>query len=1025
MPVAVVGFLATQGAAYLGASAFLAGAIGVAASGVVGNAIARREAARAQRDAANAYNASLQDRTTVIRSPVVARNIVLGQDRTSGPLACWFTWGDKRQYHTFAVVLAGHECDSIVSHWFNADQLTLDADGWVTAPEKYVRVDSPAASETLTFDGSGNAYLSQIPNGRVTVIVPLDEGGNLEQLASTTSGSRLVTCAFAASRSCQVHYTYTTRRYLFRIRSYLGASGQSAAQELIDAAAASGNPAAWDSSRRGSEVCYSTIQMEADYNTLGQIGVPNYSAVVKGVKAYDQRTGLTAWTSNSAVLTRWFLVQSRYSPATTSAEIGGPELEASADVCDESVAFSASRTEARYTCNGQIRCDATPLENLRHILDSMDGDAVWVGGAWQIVAGYYRTPTLTITEATLSESSIKINPATPKDQLFNLVQGTYSGPATGYQASRYQAINPSDYVTEDNGEVLPTEMNFQLVNDDVRCQMIAWQRLTRSRQQLTVTLGTNLKGYDAWPLENVNITAAEFGWTSKVFAVRRREFNAPRLTYSMQETSAAVWNWNYANASAAVTIPNTSLPDASTIPTVVLNDPESGTEHLIQTQDGAIISRIYVSWGAIRYAYVLDGGWVQVQYKRYGESDWQSAPLVPGDETSTLISDVVDGEIYFLRARAITNGGRRGPWSEVQSHTVVGKTAPPDDVTGFQLNGDVLTWTPLDAADLAGYLIRFQYGSNTAWGDAVPMHEGIVTSSPYEIRVRPSGAVTLLIKAIDRSGNESANPARIITNLGDPAVANVVETHDFDALDYPGSITGAALAPFGSPITNRLEANSLTAFYSGNDSAPMYTDDESTPMYGGTFDSLVWTSDEWSPSEAAEGSVMTLSFVAAGQSIKVEYRRTGPSAMYSGDDSRPMYSVDDTTAMYESPPDFEPWPGSVMASNEPYQWRVTISGGLIQGTLDSFIVTVDVPDKEVTLNDVAIGSGGSRLTGAAGIFGTITNVQLTVQGGGSAITAEYQDKTNTTSGPLVYCRDASGVAVDGTVSARVKGYGDF
>lgn len=980
---------------------------------------------QAQRDAINAYNASLQDRTLVVRSSIMPRNVVLGKDRASGPLWPWFTWGDKRQFHTFGVVLAGHECDSIVSHWFNEDQLTLDSDGWVTAPSKYVREDTITVGELVTFDGSGNGYLSHVPK---TVEGTMLEGAVGEgvflpfrsTLLSTdmTTGSNAIVCTLAAGTTSTVYYTWTKRKYLFRIRSYLGGSGQTAAQELIDAAAAAGQASAWDSTRKGTEVCYSTIQMEADYNTLGQIGVPNYSAVIKGVKAYNTRTATTAWTENPADLARWFLVDSRYSPETLSTEIGTTELEASANVCDESEQFSASRTEARYTCNGQIRTDRTPLENLNLILDSMDGDAVWVGGKFQIVAGYYKTPTLTINEAKLSDADITINPKIPKDKIYNLVTGVYAGPATGYQPSSYKAVNPSAYVTQDNGEVLPLTMDFPLVNDDIRCQMIAWQRLTRERQQLSVTLGTSMKGYDAFPLENVLVTAAEFGWSNKVFAVRRRSLQAPKLTYALQATDSTVWDWSYSNAQAAVTIPATALPDASTVPTVELLDPASGDDHLLPATDGTITSRIYQPWTPVRNGYVTDGGWVQLQFLLVGSSEWQQVPLVPGDQSAAYIMPVVDGATYLIRARAIMASGRRGDWSAIKTHVVIGKTEPPDDVTSFNLDGTTLSWAANTDVDLAGYVIRFHFGANTSWADATPLHDGVITESPYDMKVKPSGQITLMIKAQDRGGNQSATAARIITDLGDPDIVNVVETYDFEAAGWAGTISGGAISG-----TN-IEATSLTAIYTGNDDAPMYSDDESALMYAGLYDSLVWTSPEWSPSSAATGSAMTIDYTATGSAIKIEYRRTGPSAMYSGDDSRPMYALDDTTPMYLAAPDFVPWPGSASALNEPYQWRVTLGGGATQGVLDAFSVTVDVPDKPpLKVIGMAVSSGGSRVTQAAGYFTyAMQSIQITVQGGGTAISADYSDATNLASGPLVYARDASGSAVNGTVSVTIEGY---
>lgn len=1016
MPAAILATLATQAAAAIGAGVFAANLIGAVVGGAFSMQQAKRQAKKAQRAATAAYNAKLQDRTVVLRNPIVPRNVVLGKDRTSGPLACWFTWGDKRQYHTFAVVLAGHECDSIVSHWFNGDELTVDVDGWVTAPEKYTRVRKITEAVDVTFDGSGVGTLPLTPES-VSGVTIADLATGSVYLAAATFAGTTVTCADAASSTRPVTITYSETDYLFRIRSYLGGSSQTAAQELIDAADEAGTPDAWDSTRVGREVCYSTIQMEADYDVLGQIGVPNYSAVVKGVKAYDTRTATTAWTDNPAVLARWFLVESRYSPVTLSTEVGETELEASADVCDESVAFSATRTEERYTCNGQITCDNTPLENLNLILDSMDGDAVWLGGQWQIVAGYYKTPTLTINESKLSDASITISPSAPKDQLFNLVQGTYSGPAVGYQASRYQAVNPSAYVTEDNGEVLPMEMDFPLVNDDIRCQMIAWQRLTRARQQLTVTLGTNLKGYDTWPLENVLLTLSEFGWSSKPFAVRRRDFAAPRLTYLMQETASTVWDWTYSQAQAAVSIPNTSLPDASTLPELSWGTIESGDDHLLLLPDGTIQERMLVRWVAVDNFYVTNRGQIHIQYRKVEDTVWQDA-MFNGSDTSGYITNVQGGATYILRARAINNAGRAGSWNIPALHVAVGKTEPPDDIEFFSIAGTVLSWEHVTNIDLAGYVIRFHYGQNTDWSSAVPLHQGLITESPFDLVTRPEGAVTLMIKAQDTSGNQSANAATISTNLGDADIANIVETIDFDALGYPGTVDGGTIGSAGSPVSAIIEANAVDSFY-GTDDQSFYGADTDPFYEPSRFDELIYTTDEFTVSAALAGSVATLQLTTTGTDLFIEYREPGPGSFYgSGSDS---FYGSDSDPFYGAPGPWIPWPGQIVVSNSTYQFRVTIGQGATQGTIDAMAIIIDAPDLIEHLSDVAISASGTTITYTKN-FTAIQTVQATLQANGSGAETVEIDKTSPLA-PVIKAYNSAHTAVSGAeADITLKGY---
>jgi carbon monoxide dehydrogenase subunit G len=124
---------------------------------------------------------------------------------------------------------------------------------------------------------------------------------------------------------------------------------------------------------------------------------------------------------------------------------------------------------------------------------------------------------------------------------------------------------------------------------------------------------------------------------------------------------------------------------------------------------------------------------------------------------------------------------------------------------------------------------------------------------------------------------------------------------------------------------------------------------------------------------------------------------------------------------YDPAPPWQAWPGSVTAKNQEYQWRVTTKAGVTSGLLSAFTVAVDVPDKLLALNAVAISAGGSRLTGAIGQFNLIQNIQLTLQGGSTAVLLEIQDYS-VTLGPLITAKNSAGTSVTATIDALLQGY---
>lgn len=804
-------------------------------------------------------------------------------------------------------------------------------------------------------------------------------------------------------------------RSLFFIEKKLGGPAQTASQFLIDAAAYAGTPSAWGTDRKAIGVCYVMVHMEANYDVLHDVGLPNVSAIVRGVKAYDPRTMTTAWTRNPALLARWWLVDSIYSPLTVDADIDQAELIASANVCDELVAFSATVTAQRYACDGALNTTANPLENLNKIMSAMDGDAVWVSGKWQLIAGYYKPPTLAINESHVAGGQITISPYAPTAQIINAISGQFKGPDTKYQAAGYPIIAPPAYLAEDGGEFYERKDDFDLVNDAMRCQMIAWQRLSRARQQLGVNMVCNLKAYNSSPLQTVSLSMAEFGYSNKVFQVRKRIFNGYAVEYFLQETGAAVWAWNYALVNQPVEIPNININVDLTVAALQNVVVASGTDHLVIDTDGTVRSRIYLTWDLVASTFVKNGGQIEWQYRKSdtgsGAGPWLNNVKTAGNAVSTYIQPVEDGIAYDLRGRAVSQLGRRGAQVLVSNYVVIGKTEPPADVQTFSIDGTILSWVPVPDVDLAGYELRFHYGNNGDWGTATPMSSGLITESPFDMVARPSGIVTVMIKAIDTSGNYSYLPALIVTDLGDAPLANVIETIAFDPV-FDGVLTNCTISG------GDLLAGALDSFY-GPDAASFY-DAATDPFYlASAFGVMVYTTPDTYISSALAGSMATLVIDYVGSSLTIEYRLSNPEPFYgvSGD----SFYGPDGDEFYPGSGEWMPWPGQISVVNDVYQFRVTIGAGATQGRINAMSLVIDAPDLLESVNDLSVSAAGTAIPYTKP-FTSIKNIQATLQANGSgAVTVEINKTTPLA--PTAKCFNSAHTAVSGaTVDFLMKGY---
>jgi hypothetical protein len=217
-------------------------------------------------------------------------------------------------------------------------------------------------------------------------------------------------------------------------------------------------------------------------------------------------------------------------------------------------------------------------------------------------------------------------------------------------------------------------------------------------------------------------------------------------------------------------------------------------------------------------------------------------------------------------------------------YTVQGLSVPPPDVQVFTINGSVLSWTPVEAIDLAGYKIRFHYGQNTWWPTAADLHDGLITETPYTLVNRPTGTVTLLIKAVDTTGNESTNAAVITVNLGDALVDNIVNT-------WPQHTTWPGIKTNASVVGGQLVASAADLFY-GADEEPFYGMDTS-PFYAlSQSQSMRY---EWDVISNGPGR-LTLSHSIVASSYTIEYARDNAEAFYGiggdffyGPDADPFY----------------------------------------------------------------------------------------------------------------------------------------
>lgn len=353
----------------------------------------------------------------------------------------------------------------------------------------------------------------------------------------------------------------------------------------------------------------------------------------------------------------------------------------------------------------------------------------------------------------------------------------------------------------------------------------------------------------------------------------------------------------------------------------------------------------------------------------------------------------------------------------VGSQLIMGKMAPPTDVSFMTIDGNTLTWGVVTALDLAGYVLRWQVGNSRSWDDAQPLHPGILTGNTYDMVVRPQGLASIMVKALDTSGNFSQRPATVVIDLGDPLIGNIVVTVDYHALGFPGTITGATVEGGTGDLIANVDA---TPMMWSSDAVAMWHLDSATLMWAGaTYTSITYIDvfDVTAPDVGAQLTIHT-SFTATAFTIL--YRKAIPIDMWTGD-ADPMWTGDGSLMWVFG--DWVVWPGSIQAELATYEFQFTLNTSTlpIQSRISALQIQLDVPDIVERFDNVVTVSGGTRLA-LTKTYRSIENIALTLQDdGGDARTVLAMDKSATL-GPLVKCLNSAGAGTSGLIDATIQGY---
>jgi hypothetical protein len=602
-----------------------------------------------------------------------SHRIIYGQIQVSGIFYPLGVTGPNNEYLHFLLVYACHECDTF-------GQLNV-------------------AGEAATVDGSGNV----------------------------TSGK------YAG---------------LMTVKSHLGAWNQTVDTDVQAAFGSS----FWPSTARLQGRAYDYFRIKYDQNVAGA-GIPVITRLIKGRKVYDWRDGTQdpsdpgtwKWSPNAALCNAdWLMgvpmkngagnVTRNFGFRAQVSEVSSADVIESANICDEAISLAAGGTEARYECHGLIQTTAMRGDVQDALRSAMIGDVCFIGGAWIIRAGAYRTPNATVLTADdfrAPITNLQVKPS--RRDVVNGVKGTYVSPTNNWQASDFPAYTKQipaanlvngdrvmivvsgstnwtaigsannnvgtiftatgagsgtgyaeSYIVEDGGDRLWLDIELPFTVSPTMAQRIAKIHLERLRQTITFVGHYKLTALQHQVTDVVSQTFDRYGWSLKPFRIEgfvpviEDQSGTPVIgcDLTMRETAPAVYDWNPSEERAADIAPNTTLPNPFV---VVTPSGLSVTDLYEQQSDGTYLPKIKLSWTLPADQFMLSGGIVHVQYKLHTDISWVDAASAKGDQVFTFIIGLLALNAYDFRISFENGIGSISPtWATITNHTIPAANPPPD-----------------------------------------------------------------------------------------------------------------------------------------------------------------------------------------------------------------------------------------------------------------------------------------------------------------------------------------------------------
>ena len=664
--------------------------------------------------------------------------------------------------------------------------------------------------------------------------------GEINDITEIRIDDKIVTWASDLTDGTEVEVNISDSNFykestsLIRIEPHFGSDGQSASTLLSTLTN-------WTSNHKLSGLCYLAIRFK--WNSDAFTGVPKVQAKIQGKKIKTYNASLVEQSPSYSTNPAWclldYLTNERYGKGLTTAEINLQSFYDASLVCETQVTpYSGGDDINIFDTNVALDTSRNIIDNVRELIKGCRGYLPYASGKYSLVIETTGTATITLTEDDILGGYSLSTPS--KNEKYNRVIVGFVNPDRNYQVDEVQwppvddsglpsADQHETMKSADGGFLLEGRFQFTTLTNQYQAEEMAEVILRRSREALSLGLNINFNAYDLSIGEIVNITHSSMGFSAKPFRVIGITFNQDfTIGLSLVEHQDSHYTW--ATKTQAPTIPTTNLPNPfSILPPASL----SLDDDLVEYSDGTVLTRLLINIGESTDQFVEDyevevkqtldknGNAVTEDYKLVGE----------GKSTQYQVLNVIDEATYSVRVRAINGLGVRSTFV-TDTRKIIGATDTPQDVESFNIsmvgsNQMQLQWKSVADLDIEFYEIRYSVGASPVeWFD---------TTNLVQVPRRKSNSVTinalkppyhLYIKAVDKLGNESANPSIISSN-----VTRLDAFEDIATINEEPTFTGTYTNTFLGADNNNNPAVTLDTISLFDDRAGDFDDADSSGFF--------------------------------------------------------------------------------------------------------------------------------------------------------------------------------------------------